>query len=456
MAGRQSTRRLAQQLCAAASQPHLVRSFSSLPARFAAHNLTMPAMSPTMTEGNIASWKVKEGDTFSTGDVLLEIETDKATIDVEAQDDGVMAKIFEQDGAKGVQVGSRIAVLGDAGDDVSSLEIPPEESKPAPSESKPEESKESKESAPAPSEPAPPKQDAQPKQQSQKSSAKTPSGPGQNPKYPLYPSVIALLHANHISDSDIPKIPASGPQNRLLKGDVLAYLGSISSSYPQEQSKRLTHLAHLDLSNIKLLQQQPSKPAAPSPSAASPAAPQTTSISLPISLSSLLATQKRLSDTLNTTIPLTTFLARAVDLANDDLPLSKNSKPTSDALFNAVLGLDKLPTTSRGTYLPQITALPPSATSFTRSAPSALRARPSQKPDILDILTSSSSTRRTSSRRAAPSSTLTSPIGGSISTTGGAVNIFSITVPAGEEKRGRTFLERVKTVLTVEPGRLVL
>ena len=72
----------------------------------------MPAMSPTMTEGNIASWKVKEGeclcillnqpsivtflpqgDSFSTGDVLLEIETDKAQMDVEAQDDGVVAKI---------------------------------------------------------------------------------------------------------------------------------------------------------------------------------------------------------------------------------------------------------------------------------------------------------------------------------------------------------------------------
>ena len=54
----------------------------------------MPAMSPTMTEGGIASWKLKEGDTFTTGDVLVEIETDKATIDVEAQDDGVLAKII--------------------------------------------------------------------------------------------------------------------------------------------------------------------------------------------------------------------------------------------------------------------------------------------------------------------------------------------------------------------------
>src|SRR5947199_10057380 len=91
----------------------------------------MPAMSPTMTEGNIASWKVKEGDSFTTGDVLLEIETDKATMDVEAQDDGIMAKIFAPDGSKNVKVGTRIAVLADEGDDISSLEIPPDDSKPA-------------------------------------------------------------------------------------------------------------------------------------------------------------------------------------------------------------------------------------------------------------------------------------------------------------------------------------
>jgi pyruvate/2-oxoglutarate dehydrogenase complex dihydrolipoamide acyltransferase (E2) component len=54
----------------------------------------MPAMSPTMTEGGISTWKMKEGDTFAAGDIILEIETDKATMDVEAQDDGVMAKIL--------------------------------------------------------------------------------------------------------------------------------------------------------------------------------------------------------------------------------------------------------------------------------------------------------------------------------------------------------------------------
>jgi pyruvate dehydrogenase E2 component (dihydrolipoamide acetyltransferase) len=66
---------------------------SSAPAA-ALSKFQMPAMSPTMTEGGIAQWKKQEGETFTAGDVLVEIETDKATIDVEAQDDGVLAKII--------------------------------------------------------------------------------------------------------------------------------------------------------------------------------------------------------------------------------------------------------------------------------------------------------------------------------------------------------------------------
>lgn len=70
----------------------------------------MPAMSPTMTEGGIASWKKKEGDTFTAGDVLVEIETDKATIDVEAQDDGVLAKIIVSSPSEPSSKGARQGV----------------------------------------------------------------------------------------------------------------------------------------------------------------------------------------------------------------------------------------------------------------------------------------------------------------------------------------------------------
>lgn len=71
---------------------HVARMSTSVP-RLALKEFTMPAMSPTMEQGNLGQWKVKEGDKFAAGDVLLEIETDKAMMDVEAQDDGVMARI---------------------------------------------------------------------------------------------------------------------------------------------------------------------------------------------------------------------------------------------------------------------------------------------------------------------------------------------------------------------------
>ena len=408
----------------------------------------MPAMSPTMTEGNIASWKVKEGDSFSTGDILLEIETDKASMDVEAQDDGKMAKIFSPDGSKSVAVGTRIAVLADPEDDISSLEIPADDSKPISTEADNVKGGEdaSYQTSGVEKEVKGTPQNKRPSRDKPKTS---PTSTGQNPKYPLYPSVTALVHENHIPEDEVSKIPATGPQNRLLKGDVLAYLGDIKLEYPSEQSKRIDHLAHLDLSNIKILEQK--KAEKPAPSAAPDLdLPKLTSISLPISLAEVLKVQKRINDTLGVSMPLATFLARAVDIANDDLPRPNGSKPSADDLFNAVLGLDTVPTTSRGTYLPQIDALP---------SPALSRATPMRKmkqPDIIDIL---SGTVQPTSRRprvvlAAPQ--LTSPMGGSITTTGGATNVFSVVVPGGEEKRARTFLERMKTVLQVEPGRLVL
>lgn len=406
----------------------------------------MPAMSPTMTEGNISSWKVKEGDSFSTGDVLLEIETDKASMDVEAQEDGVVAKIFSSDGTKGVKVGTRIAVLAEPGDDISSLEIPADEAKPVSSEADNVKGGKdaSYESSGVEKDVKGTPQNKRPAKDKPKTS---PTGPGQNPKYPLYPSVIALVHENHLSDEDVAKIPATGPNNRLLKGDVLAHLGTIEQDYPAEQSKRIVHLSHLDLSNIKI-QAPPAKSPAASTTAATtpePELPKITSIALNISLSEVLKVQKRIKDTLGLSVPLSTFLARAVDLANDDLPLPQGAKPSADALFNAVLGLDSIPTTSRASYLPQIDAFSIPLT------PAVSRPSRTKAPDIIDILSG-----KVIRRTAAPSRSTAPVPGKNITTTDGAVNVFSLSVPVGEEKRARTFLERVKTVLQVEPGKLVL
>ena len=86
--------------------------------------IKMPALSPTMEEGTLAKWLVKEGDTVSAGDLMAEIETDKATMEFEAVDEGVIARILVPEGAEGVKVGEVIAILAEEGEDASSVEAP--------------------------------------------------------------------------------------------------------------------------------------------------------------------------------------------------------------------------------------------------------------------------------------------------------------------------------------------
>src|SRR5687767_11224647 len=81
--------------------------------------LKMPALSPTMEEGTLAKWLVKEGDEVKSGDILAEIETDKATMEFEAVDEGTIARILVPEGSDGVKVGTPIAVLAGEGEDAS-------------------------------------------------------------------------------------------------------------------------------------------------------------------------------------------------------------------------------------------------------------------------------------------------------------------------------------------------
>ncbi|KAK7742055.1 pyridoxine biosynthesis protein [Cytospora paraplurivora] len=389
----------------------------------------MPALSPSMTEGNVAKWKIKEGEKFSAGDVILEIETDKATMDVEAPDDGILFKIIQNDGSKGIKVGARIGVIAEDGDDLSTLEIPADESpkEDAAAAAPKEESK---------SEPVPQEERtaSEPAQTGAKSSAKA-----QKQGYPLFPSIIQLLHENGIDESKIDEIPATGPKGRLLKGDVLVYLGKAKAESAATGAQRYEKLAHLDLSNIKVaekkaapkVEEKPAKPAAP--------VVEDLQVTLPVSLASVIELQKKVQDTLGSFVPLSTFVARATEVANDNLPLPANYKPSADELFNQILGLDTVgPKGSRGHYLPQISALPPPASFSQKSFRAA-------KPDIIDILTGGPA-----KKSAAPKASAR-PAG--LST---GVNVFSLKVPKVEEKRARVFLERVKLVLENEPGRLVL
>src|SRR5882724_6590946 len=82
----------------------------------------MPALSPTMEEGKLAKWVAKEGDQIKAGDVIAEIETDKATMEVEAVDEGTLGKILVAEGTEGVKVNTPIAVIVGEGEDASAVE----------------------------------------------------------------------------------------------------------------------------------------------------------------------------------------------------------------------------------------------------------------------------------------------------------------------------------------------
>src|SRR5690349_2989429 len=96
-------------------------------------NILMPALSPTMTEGNLAKWLKNEGDAVKAGDVIAEIETDKATMEVEAVDEGKIGKILVPAGTEGVKVNAVIAVLLEEGESASAISAAPKaDAAPAP------------------------------------------------------------------------------------------------------------------------------------------------------------------------------------------------------------------------------------------------------------------------------------------------------------------------------------
>ncbi|AAS54813.2 AGR323Cp [Eremothecium gossypii ATCC 10895] len=222
----------------------------------------MPAMSPTMEKGGIVSWKFKVGEPFQAGDVILEVETDKAQIDVEAQDDGKLAAIVKGDGSKDVDVGETVAFLAEVEDDLSALEIPKVVTSEAPKEAEAKPSPKVSEQAPAPARKTPSKTVSNGiLQQADKNQT-------------LLPSVITLLHANGVTvEEAFANIKASGPNGRILKGDVLGYLGKISADSVVKVSEYIKKFEHLDLSNIELRPAQPPKGAADKKAEPKPAPP---------------------------------------------------------------------------------------------------------------------------------------------------------------------------------------
>ncbi len=154
--------------------------------------ILMPALSPTMEEGTLAKWLVKEGDTVQSGDLLAEIETDKATMEFEAVDEGVIGKILIAEGTEGVKVNTAIAIIGEEGEDMSAA---PEAAAPVAA------------TAPAEAEVATP------------AATPAPAAPAAKDGSRLFATPLARRIAAD-KGLDLATITGSGPHGRIIKADV--------------------------------------------------------------------------------------------------------------------------------------------------------------------------------------------------------------------------------------------
>lgn len=180
-------------------------------------NITMPALSPTMEEGNLAKWLVKEGDKVSSGDVIAEIETDKATMEVEAVDEGTVAKLVVPAGTEGVKVNALIAILAADGEDVSAAAKGGGEAAAPPKAETPKaEAKEEAAGANGSSGQTAPAKESQPATAAPKQTSETDEGGSRT-----FASPLARRIAKD-AGLDVANVKGSGPHGRVVKADVEA------------------------------------------------------------------------------------------------------------------------------------------------------------------------------------------------------------------------------------------
>jgi len=202
-------------------------------------NLQMPALSPTMEEGTLAKWLVKEGDSVSSGDLLAEIETDKATMEFEAIDEGVIAKIVVPEGTDNVKVGAVIAIIAEEGEDVDDIEAPAApkakkaeepEAKSAKPEAKAENSEAKTEEPEAKAEKSDPKEAAP--SASPAPSPKAASGSSDD-RLKVSPLARRLAEQKGV---DLTAVSGSGPNGRIIKADIDAAEGGTAPAKSEDSA----------------------------------------------------------------------------------------------------------------------------------------------------------------------------------------------------------------------------
>ncbi|MBA3326583.1 MAG: E3 binding domain-containing protein, partial [Rhodobacteraceae bacterium] len=172
-------------------------------------NILMPALSPTMEEGTLAKWLLKEGDKVTSGAVMAEIETDKATMEFEAVDEGVLGRIVVPEGTEGVKVNDVIAVLLEEGERAEDIGTGPEGGAPAPAKAE----------APKPVGPTPPAE-------AKGNGAAPPvdrAAPAAAPAAAEGERIFASPLARRIAKDkglELAALKGSGPHGRIVKADV--------------------------------------------------------------------------------------------------------------------------------------------------------------------------------------------------------------------------------------------
>ena len=188
--------------------------------------IKMPALSPTMEEGTLAKWLVKPGDTVSAGDIMAEIETDKATMEFEAVDEGTIASIAVEAGTEGVKVGTVIAILAEEGEDVDEAAAAAPSGDEEPAEEKPAKDESEDKSEPAK---AAPRESAKSARASVETDTKAPAAPKDDSGERIIASPLARRIAEQ-NGVDLSTITGSGPRGRIVKADVESAEGGSAKS----------------------------------------------------------------------------------------------------------------------------------------------------------------------------------------------------------------------------------
>lgn len=295
--------------------------------------LLMQALSPTMEEGTLAKWLKKEGDAIAIGDVLAEVETDKATVEMEAPEEGILGKILVKEGTEGVKVNAPIAWLLEEGEDASALKDVKAAPPPAPKEKPKEAKKEAAPETPASKPPAP-----------------QPERPAAREGNRIFASPLARRIAGE-EGIDLAQVQGSGPKGRI----VLRDLGSAPRGAPAARPSRrrirrtpgelpaFTEIPNTNIRKVigeRLTQVHQEVP--------------TFFLSIDCEIDALLALRKQANELVAEKLSVNDFLIRAAALALMEVPAANASWDEKAIRQYAAADISMAVATDRGLITPVI------------------------------------------------------------------------------------------------------